>query len=94
MSVYLGSCRTLIVESDDKIAEQFANSLRRFPNATTVRSKSAREALLILQGDVDGPDEIHQVCIDGRVWTVPQAMPILQRRTLISSRAERMMPWR
>lgn len=77
LPVYIGrGCNALIVEPDDTIADQFANSLRRFRAATTQRARTPQEALEIL-ADPD-TDEIHQVCIDGRVWTISQAMSVLR----------------
>ena len=68
-------CSTLLVEPDDKEAERTTKLLMQFPNAVVNRVRTKEEALSAID---HGSDQIDQVCIHGRVWTIEQALPIIQ----------------
>ena len=62
------------MEADDIKAAAYDKNLRLFPAATNIRAKSAEEALGMLATEPG----IQQVCIEGRVWTISQAMSMLR----------------
>lgn len=71
-----GACHTLIVEPSDVIADRLSDILKKFPNNSTSRVRTASEALESLA--VNDPP-IDQVCVDSQVWSVEQAMLILRK---------------
>jgi hypothetical protein len=76
MVEFIGApCSTLLVEPDDQRAEHDTRMLKQFPGAVVHRAKTKEEALSAID---HGPNQIDQVCINGQVWTISQALPMIR----------------